>query len=165
MEALGFIDFSPDIVPVDLHGQVNTGLRINLKNSQTVTFVLFKGVGTATQDPVLTLNAQNAKTGGTSQTLAALTRYYAKSAVSLTGQEQWVLTTQGAGSTMTLTGEAAKQGVYVIPVNATSLPSGFQYVSLDVGNVGANAQIGGMLAVLSFMDVQRKPTNLLAGLN
>lgn len=135
-----------------------------MKNAQTATLVLFKGAGTGGQDPVLTLNTQNAKTGGTSQTLAALTKYYAKSATTLAGTEQWVVTTQGAATTLTLTGEAAKQGVYAIPINATSLPSGFQYLSVDLSQPGA-AQIAGALWVLSFLDVARKPVNLLAGLN
>jgi hypothetical protein len=165
MEGLGLqYDFSIDFAPVDLQTGANVGKRVSLKNAEAVSFVFFKAAGTAGDTPILTLNEANAKTGGTSQVLAGITRYYRKSATTMDGTEQWILTTQAAGSTLTLTGEAAKQGIYVIPINAAALDSGYSYLSMDVADTGNNAQLGGIISVLHFLAVGRKPANLPAGL-
>jgi hypothetical protein len=166
MKALGRVfDLANGFVPVDTQTGANTGKRVNLKNAQGVSFVFFKGAGTGTDVPVFTLQEHTANTGGTSQNLAAITAFHSKSATTLAGTEAWSTTTQAAAATLTLTGEATKQGIYVIEIAAASLSDTFTHVSLSVADTGAaGAQLGCLLYVLHDLIVQRKPANLAATL-
>jgi hypothetical protein len=169
MEALGrTIDLSVGAVPVDLATAAVTGKRVALRNVQGLTVVLFKGLSAAGGElPVLTFNQHTASSGGSSQTIAgAIDHYYAKSAVALAGTEVWTRITQAAAAVVTLpAGEAVKQGIYVFEVDGTKLADGFKYVSVDVADVGASAQIGGLLYVLRDLEIQRTPQNLAAALS
>lgn len=167
MLALGrAFDISCGFAPVDTQTGANTGKRVALRNAQGLTVVLFKGAGTGTDVPVFTLNEHNASSGGTSQVLAKITKWHKKSATTLAGTETWTTTTQAAGSTLTLTGEATKQGIYVFEIDGTSLSDGFNYLSVDVADTGsAGAQLGGVLYILHDLIVQRAPANLAAALS
>lgn len=166
-EGLGrLFDLSCGIAPVDLTTAANTGKRVSLREAGGVTIVLYKGAGTAGQDPVITLNEHTAASGGTSQTLAALTKRYQKQETSLDGDETWSEVTQSAASTMTLDGSSAEsEGIYVIELEATALSDGYAYISVDVADVGANSQIGCVLYILRDLAAQRTPSKLAAALS
>ena len=165
MQALGrLFDLAPDLAPYDSNAAAGTGLRVGLADSPGgVDFVVFKGAGSGTDVPVLTLREHSAASGGTSQALARITEHYRKSATTLAGTETWTRTTQAAASTLTLTGEATKQGIYVVHVEASWLSDGFGYVSLDVADTGAaGAQLLAVLAITTGLASQRSPQNLPA---
>ena len=154
---------SVGFAPVDTQTGANTGKRIAMRYGETVSIVLFKGAGTGTDVPVFTLNEHTALTGGTSQTLAKIATWHRKSAATLLGSETWVTTTQVAAATLTLTGEATKQGIYVFDIEGASLSDGFTHLSCDVADTGsAGAQLGGLLYVMHDLYVQRKGANLPA---
>lgn len=167
MHGLGRVmDLSIAFAPVDTQTGANTGKRIAMRSGQTVSVVLIKGAGTGTDVPVFTLNEANAATGGTSQVLAAIKTWHRKSATTLAGTEVWVTTTQAAGSTLTLTGEATKQGIYVFDIDAAQLSDGFTHISVDVADTGsAGAQLATLFYVMHDLVVQRKPANLAASLS
>lgn len=167
MEGLGrLFDLSTGFSPVDMSAAANTGKRVSLRNCGGVDIVFIKAAGTAGQDPVITLKEHDASASGTSQNLAALTRRYQKQEATLDGDETWSLVTQAAAATMTLDGTSAEEeGVYVIPLEASALSDAFDYISVDVADVGANAQLGTILYVLRDLKVQRKPANLAAPLS
>jgi hypothetical protein len=164
MHGLGRVfDLSVGFAPVDTQTGANTGKRIRMLAGQTLSVVLFKAAGVGTDVPIFTLNEANASSGGTSQALAKITTWHKKSATTLAGTETWTTTTQAAGSTLTLTGEATKQGIYVFDVDGASLSDGFNYVSVDVADTGsAGAQLAGLLYLMHDLTVQRKPANLAA---
>lgn len=164
MHGIGrLLDLSVGFAPVDTQAGANTGKRVALRYSETITVVLFKGAGVGTDVPVFTLNEHTALTGGTSQVLAKITTWFRKSATTLAGTETWVATTQAAASTLTLTGEATKQGIYAFAVEGVSLSDGFTHMSVDVADTGAaGAQLGGLLYIAHDLFVQRKPSNLPA---
>jgi hypothetical protein len=166
MKALGKeFDLAIGFAPVDTQTGANTGKRVAMKGCQAVSFVLFKGAGTGTDIPVWTLQEHNANTGGTSQNLAAITAWHYKSATTLAGTEAWTSSTQAASATLSLTGEATKQGIYVVGVDGASLSDGFTHLSMSIADTGsAGAQLGCMLYVLHGLYVQRKPANLAATL-
>jgi hypothetical protein len=171
MEGLGRnFDLSVGFIPVDMQTAANTGKRVSLKKASSLSIVLFKAVGTAGDDPVLTLKQHTASSSGTSANLAAITNYYYKAAVSgaLAGTETWTKVTQAAAATITDPGglgtSAESSMIVVIPVSGASLSDGYGYVSLDVADVGGNAQLGGVLYILHDLDVQRAPANLQAAL-
>ncbi len=169
-EGLGrLFDISTGFVPVDMQTAANTGKRVSLKNAGGCTIVLFKAAGTAGDDPVLTLKQHTAATGGTSANLATIDHYYVKSESTLDGDETWTKVTQAAAATITDPGgagtSAEEQQIVVIEVNGTSLADGYDYISLDVADVGGNAQLGCVLYLLRDLMVQRAPANLAAPLS
>lgn len=169
-EGLGrLFDFSVGFSPVDMSSAANTGKRINLRMYGGVEVVLFKAAGTAGQDPVLTLKQHTASSGGTTANLAAIDHYYVKSETTLDGDEQWTRVAQTAAATITDPGgagtSAEEEQIVVIPVNATSLTDGYDYISLDVADVGANAQLGCVLYVARDLAAQRSAANLVAPLS
>lgn len=167
MYALGrLFDIAPEIAPYDTNAGAGTGLRVSLRNCDNVVFVYFKGAGSGTDVTVLTLQEHNASTGGTSQNLSKITTVYSKTATTLANSETWTKTTQAAAATFTNTGDATKQGLYVIEVSADDLSDGFGWVSLSAGDTGsAGAQYGAILAITSDLAVKRAPANLVNLLN
>ena len=168
-EGLGRLyDLSTGFVPVDMQ-TAQTGKRINLRMYGGVDIVLFKAAGTAGDDPVLTLKEHDASSSGTSQNLAAIDHYFVKSEATLDGDETWTRETQTAAATITDPGgdgtSAESQMIVVIPVNATSLSAGFDYISLDVADTGTNAQLGGVLYIARDLAAQRAVANLVAPLS
>lgn len=165
MQALGrLFDLSVDLAPYDSNASAGTGKRVGLADCPGgVDFVLFKGAGSGTDVPVLTLQEHNAAASGTSQSLARITEHYRKSATTLDGTETWQRVTQAASATLTLTGEATKQGIYVVHVEPSWLSDGFGYVSINVADTGAaGAQLLGVLAITTGLASQRIPSNLPA---
>jgi len=154
-------DIAVSHAPVDLSAAAVTGKRVHLKNYVAASYVLFKGAGTAGDDPTFTVKQHTANTGGTSANLAAITRYYLKDAVALAGTEQWSKVTQSAGAAVADPGgagtSAEHQQVVVIEVNADQLDDGYEWVSVDVADVGTNAQLGAGLWILHGLQVQRAP--------
>lgn len=166
MEGLGrLFDLEGCIIPVDLSGGATTGKRISLRDATGVAIVLFKGLEAGTDDPVLTFQQHKVNTGGTPANLATIDHYYQKSAVTYAGTEAWVKKTQAASQTVTLTSEAANQGIYVVQVNATSLSDGYHFVSVNIADAGSTAQLGGVFAILYDLNVQRAPASLVADLH
>ncbi|MFD9618496.1 hypothetical protein ACFWB2_14670 [Streptomyces virginiae] len=163
MEALGrLFDITTGAVPVDLSSAAVTGKRVHLKNCGGVTIVVFKAAGTAGDDPTFDLQESNAASGGTTQDLDIINHYYVKQAATLTGAETWTRVTQSTASEVTGDGTSAEsQAIYVFEVAATQLSDGFEWVSLNVADVGANAQLGGVLYLLHGLNVQRTPENLV----
>lgn len=169
-EGLGrSFDLGIGFSPVDMSAAANTGKRVNLRMYGGVEIVLIKAAGTAGQDPVLTLKQHTASSGGTTANLAAIDHYYVKSETTLDNDEQWTRVAQTAAATISDPGgagtSAEEEQIVVIPVNATALADGYDYVSLDVADVGANAQLGTVLYVLRDLAAQRAPSNLVAPLS
>jgi len=166
MEGLGrLFDLSTGAVPVDLAAAAVTGKRVHLRNCGGVTIVVFKGAGTAAEDPTFDLQEHNASTGGTSQDLDIIDHFYLKQEATLDGDETWTRVAQTAASEVTGNGTSAEeQAIYVFEVDATKLSDGFEWVSLNVADVGAGAQLGAILYILRDLHVQRAPANLAAPL-
>lgn len=166
MRALGRnYDLQGAIIDVDLSAGANTGKRISLADARHLDIVVYKGLEAGTDDPVLTILQWKVNTGGSSANLATIDHYWKKSAVTYAGTEQWALVTQAASQTVTLTSEAANQGLYVIEIEADDLSDGYKYVSVNTADAGSTAQLGGVFYILSDLEIQRKPSNLRASLH
>lgn len=163
MEALGrLFDVVAGIVPVDSQTAAMTGKRIRMKGCGAVTVIVFKGAGTANDDPVLTFKQHDAASSGTTANLAVVTRYHYKQATTLAGSETWTLATQAASQTVTLNSTSAEsQGIYVFNVEAESLSDGYSWFSVDIADTGsAGAQLISMLYLPHDLMIQRAPANL-----
>jgi hypothetical protein len=169
MEGLGRLyDIAIGAAPVDLSSAAVTGKRVALKGASAVTFLVIKGAGTAGDDPTITLQQHTAASGGTSSNLVAIDHYYLKDAATLAGTEQWAEVTQTLAATIADPGgagtSAEHQQILAIPVTATALSDGYTHVSLNVADVGTNAQLGAVLYVLHDLTAQRAPDALAATL-
>jgi hypothetical protein len=163
MEALGRLF---DIVPAFTDGAVDlqsaqTGIRVNMEGVQGVTIVIVKGIGTAGDDPTYTLQEHTAYTGGTSANLVEIDHWYIKSdTTAFDGAETWTKTTQTAAATATDATWAETDTLIVIEVAASALSDGYTHLSVNVGDVGSNAQLGAILYILHGLNAQRAPANL-----
>jgi hypothetical protein len=149
-------DLSTGLAPVDLSTAANTGKRLSMQEVNSVDIVVIKGAGTAADDPVLTLKQHTASTGGTTSDLAVITSYNLKNEATLDGDETWTTVTQTAAATITDPGAAGtsaeSQQIVVIHVRADQLTPGNAYISLDIADVGVNAQLGAVLYIVHNAD-------------
>lgn len=162
--ALGrLFDIGTGIAPVNLNTGANTGKRISMIDCEGIAFVVFAGVGTAASDLAVDLNEHTASTGGTSQDLDIITRYYIKDETALDNDESWVETTQAAASEIADVGgtgvSAEHEQIVVIEVAAAQLSDTFTHLSLNIPQPGAT-KLGCVLYVKHGLESQRRPANL-----
>jgi len=168
MRALGrLLDISVGINNVaDLAAGANTGKRIHMRNYETLGILFMKNAASAgADDVVITLQEHNANTAGTSQNLAAITKWYRKNVASpLLGTETWTETTQAAGATLTLAGAtfATHQMLVFFEIEAASMSATFEWLSINIADPGVGGTIlGGAIYVPHGLKIQRRP-DLLA---
>jgi hypothetical protein len=163
--ALGrLFNVSVGAVPTDAVAGAITGNRIHLKDCGGVSFIV---VATGASTDVLDLDLQehNAATGGTSQDLDIITKFYYQSEATLDGDETWTEGSQSAASEITNVGAASEETLVVVEVRSEQLSDGFEWVSLNVPDLGTNGtKHVAILNVAHDLMVMRKPTNL-ANLN
>lgn len=136
------------IVPVDLSGGANTGDWINVKNYDDFAIVVFKGAGTAGDDPTLTV-LQATAAGGTGSQALNFTKVYTKQGT-LTSVGQWTEVTQAAGNTYTDATSAEVQAIWAVQFKTSELDvaDGYDFVSCSIADVGTNAQVGCAFIIL-----------------
>lgn len=130
------------IIPVDMSAAANDGDWFNMKNFRRALAVLFKGIGTAGQDPVFTLRQAQDATGTGAKALN-FTEIWSKVGTQ-TGIGQFTKTTQAAANTFTDAVSAEAQAIMAVEILAEQLDvaNGFTHIQLQVPDVGAAAQIG-----------------------
>lgn len=144
-------DISLGAAPVDLSGAAVTGKRVNMQFLDSLDILVVKGAGTAADDPTFTLKSHTAASGGTSSDLATIAAYHVKAETTLDGDEPWVRVEQTAAATVADPGgagtSAEEQQLLVIHVRPEDLPEGHAYVSVNVADVGTNAQLGAVVYI------------------
>lgn len=150
MKALGAIfDLIPLIVPVDLQ-TAQSGDYVSLKNAKGVTFVVFKAAGTAGDDPDITVRQAQDVSGTGVKDLDAFAEVYVKQGT-LTSVGTWTKSSQTADALFDADATSAEsQAMYVLECTADQLDvdNGFDCVTLNIGDVGSNAQLGCAFAIL-----------------
>lgn len=140
--------------PVDLSAAANNGDWVSLKNYKHIAIVFASGVGTAGDDPVLTiLQAQDVSgTGSKALNINTNKVFKKQAATSLAGTGQWSSASANV-STNTLTNDtAAEQALlWVVEFDSDELDAdnGFDCVRATVADVGSNAQPGYLFYLLS----------------
>ena len=151
-------------VPVDAaSGNGETGLRVYMRNHIWCSFVVIQNTDAGTTDDIaVDLREHNASTGGTSQDLDIITEYHVQSETALDGDETWSTTTQSAASEISaIAGTAELELVLVVSVHQDQLSDGFDWLSLDIANLGStDTQFTAIIPILTGLQVQRKPANL-----
>lgn len=159
--ALGrLFNVSVGAVPTDAVAGAITGNRIHLKDVGGVSFIVI-ATGASTDILDLDLQEHNAATGGTSQDLDIITKYYYQSETTLDGDETWTEGSQSAASEITNVGAASEETLVVVEVRSEQLSDNFEWVSLNVPDLGTNGtKHVAILNVAHDLMVMRKPTNL-----
>ncbi len=163
MLALGKeLDVCLGFMAVNLATAANTGARIHLRNYDSVMVVFVKGTGGAGEAPTLTLQEHTAASSGTSANLVAIDEYFKKEATTLDGTEAWERVSQTAAATVTdADWDDANQVVVAFNVQSQSLSAGYEWISVNVADVGSTAQLGALLYIPTGLKIQRRP-DLLA---
>ena len=154
-------DIIPAIIPLDLQ-TARDGDWVSLKNAQGVLVVVFKGAGTAGDDPSITIEQAQDAAGTGGKVLNAVVDFYKKIGT-LTAVGSWTKVTQTADELVTVDAVSAEaEGIWAFNVEADQLDvdNGFDWVRVRVADVGGNAQLGCALYVLHGLRFQATPENL-----
>jgi len=138
------------ITPVDLRTGANTGDFVGLTQYGRCVIVVQKGIGSAGDDPVLTLE-QATDAAGTGVKALNFTEVWSKVGPQ-TALAAFIKTTQPAANTFVDAVSAEAEAVFVVEVRAEQLDvaGGFTHVRLSIPDVGAGvtAQFGGALYLM-----------------
>jgi len=139
-------------VPVDLSSGANTGDWVNLASYRKCNIVFCSAVGTAGDDPTVTVLQATDNSGSGSKALNLIRAYKKQAAVSLASVAAFS-DASGDLSTNTMTNATAAEQdlIWVIEIRADELDvdGGFTHVQASVADVGVNAQLGALLYVMS----------------
>ena len=147
---LQMVDIAAAFVPVDMQTADNNGDYVDMAKYDKVLAVLFKGIGTAGDDPVFKLQQAKDKSGGSVKDLKFSVIYSKVGATVLNAVGQFTRTTQTAATSYTDAASAENEAIIAVEIQASDLDmaNGFQFVRLDIANIGGNAQLGGGLYIM-----------------
>ena len=161
MQGLGMkFDLGTCVAPVDLAGGAQTGMRLHLRNYDTVAVVFFKEAGAATEPTTLTLQEHSLSAAGTSQNLVVVDEYFLKSEATLDNDEVWTRVTQTKAATV-VPAVSDTQQILVFEVESGALSAGFEWISVNTSDTATAGQLGGILYLMHGLKIQRRP-DLLA---
>lgn len=146
-------------LPVAMNSAANAGDYMSMKNYGRLTVVFFKAVGTAGDDPTITLQ-QAQDVSGTGVKALTINRVDKKQAASnLLAVGQFTVSTPAspatndtfATNTWTNSDLAEQAAIVLIDVKAEDLDAdnNFDCVRATIADVGTNAQLGCLLYILS----------------
>lgn len=144
----------PAIRPVDLSGGTNAGDWVSLKHYKHATIIFHSAIGTAGDDPTVTLLQATAVAGTGSKALNINTKkvFKKQAATNLLSTGQFSdASADVTNNAWTNTDAAEQEALVVIEVDADELDvdNGFDCISISVADVGLNAQLGAAYYILS----------------
>lgn len=151
---------------VDLSTGANTGDWVSLENYARCLVLFRSGVGTAGDDPTLTIEQASDSAGTGAKSLTFTVIYRKQAATDLSGTGQWTKTTQAAANTYTNATAAEQSVIWAVDVEASDLDvsNGFKFLRATVADVGANAQPGDLLYLLYEPRYPDAPQNMVSAL-
>lgn len=158
-------DIAPAFRPVDLQTAANDGDWVCLKGYQGVGILFHSAIGTAGDDPTLTLEQATSVAGGSSKALGAIATVFTKqAATNLLSIAGWTKVTQSAASTYTNDTSAEQEALWWVYVDAQQLDraNGFDCIRARVADVGGNAQLGAAYYFLMYPRFGATPANLVS---
>lgn len=135
--------------PVELTS-ARTGDVVSLKNYRRCAVVMIKAIGTAGQDPTITILQGTDVTFGTNKVLNFTTIYVKQDPTSLADVGQWTKVTQAAGNTYVDTTNAEQASIWVIDFKAEDLDCANNYdcIRASVADAGTNTQLATLFYIL-----------------
>lgn len=127
-----------------------TGDVVCMKNYRRCLVLFHKAVGTAGDDPTITLLQGTDVAFLTNKALNFTTVYVKQDPTSLGDVGQWTKVTQAAGNTYTDATSAEQQALWAIDIKAEDLDikNNYDCVRASISDVGTNAQLGDVLYIL-----------------
>ena len=137
-------DLIEGVPPVDLQDGNNDGDYVNVKNFSRIGVLFVSGLGTATQDPTLTIQQATNNSGGSVAALNFTTIFRKQAATNLTGTGVWTRTTQTASNTYTNGTSAEEVLMWYVEFDEKELDiaNGMDHIRATVADVSGNAQPG-----------------------
>jgi len=138
-------------VPVDMQG-AQDGDWVSLKGFRYCDVLIFKAVGTASDDPVISFRQATAVAGTSAKDFAKIERIYKQEQLLLTTSDTQTVTTQAAGASYSASATSAEScAIYGFHIDASQLDvtNGFDCIQVRVADTGSNAQLGCGLYILS----------------
>lgn len=141
---LQMFDIIAAFVPVDMQSGDNNGDWVSMAKYRKCLAVLYKGIGTAPDDPVFKLQQAKDNAGGTAKDLKFTVIYSKVGATALNAVGQMTRTTQAAATSYTDAASAENEAIIAVEIDAADLDqaNGYTHVRLDIANIGGNAQLG-----------------------
>lgn len=138
-------------LPVDMQTGANSGDYVSLKGWGKCTVVFYKDAGTAGDDPTLNFQQATAVDGSGAKDLTKVATIHTKQGADLFTVGQYTKVTQTPATSYTDATSAEVEAIWVVDINAEDLDvdNGFDCLAVDVADVGANAQLGCVLYILS----------------
>lgn len=163
---LDYIDIVEGFPPVDLQGGANTGDYVSLKNYGGCLVMFHSGLGTAGQDPTLTLQQASDVAGTGVKALTFTVIYRKQAATDLSGTSVWTKTTQTAANTYTEDTAAEQDALWVVDVKASDLDvaNNFDCIRATVADVGGAAQPGSLHYILYSARIAREPASKISAI-
>lgn len=151
---------------VDLQAAANNGDYVSLENYGGVLILFHSAVGTAGDDPTLTVQQAQDVAGAGVKALNFTRIDRKQAATDLSGTGQWTKTTQAAANTYTEATAAEQDLLWAVDIQADELDvdNGFDCVRATVADIGANAQLGMLLYLLYDPRYPTAPENMLSAI-
>lgn len=158
--------------PVDLDtAATNTTDYVSLANYKHVAVVLMSGVGTAGDDPTLTIlqSQDNAGTGAKALNINTRKVFKKQAATDLSGTGQFSDASAGVTANAWTDGDSAEQALIIVAefdADELDVDNGFDHINATVvlAGGGGAAQPGACFFILSEPRYPAKPTNMLSAL-
>lgn len=138
------IQIAPIVIPIDLAAGANTGDWINVSNYQHFGILYLADVGTAGEDPVITV-LQATDNAGTGSKALNFTRIATKQgATALSAVGTFTNTTQSSANTYSSATGGENEELYLIEFDAADLDvsGGFDHISVTIADPGTAGKLG-----------------------
>lgn len=144
------VQIVPGFPPANL-GSARTGDVVSLKNYRRCAIVFHAGIGTAGDDPTITVLQGTDVAFGTNKALTFTELYVKMDATQLSDVGQWTKVTQAAANTYVDATSAEQEKLWVIEFKAEDLDiaNGYDCIRASFADAGTTNQIGAMLYILS----------------
>ena len=166
----GLIDIVHAFRPIDLQGgtgQHVTGDFVSLKNWGRCICLFHSAIGTAGDDPTITLRQAKDNADGSGKALSIIDTIYTKQAATdLLSTGVWTKVTQAAGATYTEATSAEQEALWAVEVRVEDMDvdGGFDFLRMTVADVGTNAQLGAGYYILCDPKYPAAPANVISPL-
>lgn len=159
---LSYAQIAEGILPQVLT-TARTGRVISIKNYRRVLVLFYKGVGTASDDPTITILQGTDIAFATNKALNFTTLYTKMDLTKLSDVAQWTKVTQSASNTYTDTTSAEQAALWAIDFKAEDfdINNGYDCIRASISDVGTNVQYGCVLYIPYDPVVQTAPESML----
>lgn len=146
-------------LPVLMNSGANAGDWVSLKEFGRMAIIVFKAVGTAGDDPTITVKQATDLTGGTNKVLGFTEVRKKQAATNLLAVDQFTKSTVAspatndtftvASGTWSNSDLAEQAAIIVIDIKAEDLDvnGGYTCIQVSIADIGTNAQLGSALYI------------------